>query len=125
MAMAGLNDLEQAVMDKLLDGDHPVLAALREQAARARVSSHECSSAGFFCSFEVSADAAPLPGSTDFELGDVDAAVDGLEHGAGFLLFVRGGRLAALEGYTYEEPWPAEATTFRLTYRQEPRDLNL
>jgi len=125
MAMTGLNDLEQAVLDKLLDGDHPVLVALREQASRARVSSHERSGAGFFCSFEVSADVAPLRGSTDFELGDVEASVDGLEHGAGFLLFVRGGRLAALEGYSYEEPWPTEATNFRLSYRQEPRDLKL
>lgn len=105
MTISGLNDLEQAVLDKLLDGDHPVLMALREQAARARVSSHECTGAGFFCSFEVSADVSPLRGSADFELGDVDASVDGLEHGAGFLLFVRGGRLAALEGYSYEEPW--------------------
>jgi hypothetical protein len=125
MAIAGLNDLEQAVMDKLLDGDHPLLAALRGQAKRARVSSHECSSAGFLCSFELPAESAPLPGAANFELDDVDAAIDGLEHGAGFLLFVRDGRLAALEGYSYEEPWPTGAAIFRLSYRQEPRDLKV
>jgi hypothetical protein len=125
MTMAGLNDLEQAVLDKLLEGDHPVLTALRDQAARARVSSHECSGVGVFCSFEVSADVPSLAAPRDFELGDVDASMDGLEHGAGFLLFVRGGRLAMLEGFSYEEPWPAEARNFQLSYRQEPRDLRL
>jgi hypothetical protein len=125
MTMLRLSDLEQAVLDKLLDGDHPVLTALREQAAHAHVSSREYSGVGFFCSFKVSADVPPLAAPRDFELGDVDASIDGLEEGAGFLLFVRGGRLAMLEGYTYDEPWPAGAADFRLSYRQEPRVLRL
>jgi hypothetical protein len=125
MTMSGLSDLQQAVLDKLLEGDHPVLTALRGQAARARVSSHEHSGVGFFCSFEVPTDVPPLPAPQDFELGDVDASIDGLEEGAGFLLFVRGGRLSVLEGFTYDEPWPAGAASFRLSYRNEPRDLRL
>lgn len=123
--MYTLNEFEQAVLDKLLAGDHEILAGLREQAAHARVTSREQTDSGFYCNFEVPADIPTLNGSPDFELGDVDASVDGLEHGAGFLLFVRNGRISFLEGYSYEEPWPAKVKNFRLRYRAEPRPLPL
>jgi len=67
--------------------------------------------------------APALPTLTDFELGDVDARMDGLEHGAGFLLFVRKGRMTILEGYSYEEPWPKERRNLELSYQREPREL--
>lgn len=123
--MEGLNEFEQAVLDKLLAGSHPVLVALRVQAERARLTSREYTGAGFFCSFEVPSDATLLTSQQDFEFGDVDAVVDGLEHGAGFIIFVRGGCLDNLEGYSYEEPWPEEIHTFKLTYRREPREFQL
>lgn len=121
--MKGLNELEQAVLDKLLAGDHPVLAALRVQAERARVTRRESTGAGFFCDFAVPSDVPPLAATRDFRIGDVNASLDGLEHGAGFVLFVRDGRLAMLEGYTYEERWPREIGNLRLTYQREPREL--
>jgi hypothetical protein len=52
-AMKGLNELEQAVLDMLLSGDHPVLAKLRAQVKHARVISKKLTGVGFFCSFEV------------------------------------------------------------------------
>ena len=123
--MEGLNKFEQAVLDKLLSGSHPVLVALRVQAERARLASREYTGAGFFCSFEVPSGAPLLATQKDFDFGDVDAVVNGLEHGAGFVIYVRGGRLDTLEGYSYEEPWPEEIRTFKLTYQREPRDLRL
>ncbi len=123
MGVTRLNQFEQAVLDKLLAGDHVVLAALRAQAAKARLASREYTGAGFHCSFEVPSE-VPSVAPRDFELGDVDASIDGLEHGAGFLLFVREGRMTVLEGYSYEEPWPGDAKNFNLTYRSEPRDLS-
>jgi len=123
--MEGLNRFEQAVLDKLLDGDHPVLVVLRAQAERARLSSREYTGAGFFCSFDVPPDVPTLAPERDFHFGDVNAVVDGLQYGAGFVLFVRGGRLNTLEGYSYEEPWPIEIRKFKLTYQSEPRALSL
>ena len=120
--MEGLNTLEQAVLDKLLAGDHPVLAVLRAQAQRARVTRREHTGVGFFCDFDVPSDVPRAPHS-DFHLGDVNATLDGLAHGAGFVLFVRNGRLATLEGYTYEESWPKEIRNVKLTYQREPREL--
>jgi hypothetical protein len=123
--MKGLNEFEQAVVDKLLDGDHPTLIALRTQAERAQVIRREYTGTGFFCDFDVPSDLAPLAGPSDFHVGDVNASLDGLEHGAGFVLFVRNGRLAMLEGYTYQEAWPKEVRNLKLTYHREPRELAL
>jgi hypothetical protein len=117
----GLNALEQAVLDKLLAGDHPALATLRTQAAVGRVASRENTGVGFFCDFRVPSNAPRLQG--DFHLGDVDGQLNGLEHGAGFVLFVREGCLELLEGFSYDEPWPEEITSFTLAYRSGQRQL--
>lgn len=122
--MEGLSSLEQAVLDKLLAGDHPVLAALRAQAERSRLKSRKNTGAGFFCIFEVPPE-AQRAGDARFHLGDVNAEVPGLTHGAGFVLFVTQGRLDRLEGYSYDEPWPPAILEFRLQYQHEPRRLEL
>jgi predicted component of type VI protein secretion system len=123
--MKGLNTLEQAVLDRLLAGDLPVLATLRAQAEKARLVNREFSGIGFFCSFEVPPEAPTLEGSSNFELDDVNGTLKGLAHGAGFVLFIRNGRLDMLEGFSYDEPWPQDVGQFTLTYQSEPRKLPL
>jgi len=114
---------EEAVLDKLLAGDDPLLGTLRCQASVARLASREESGVGFFLAFEVPGGAPTLPVPSDFHFGDVTASIDGLQFGAGFVLFVRGGRLDSLEGYSHDEPWPETIRAFELTYLREPRDL--
>ncbi len=121
--MTELTDLEQAVLGKLLEGDNTVLATLREQAGRARLTKRENTGAGFYCDIEVDGDAPTVRG--DFHLGDVQAEIRGLDHGAGFVLFVRDGRINMLEGYTYDEPWPDRVTDFSLRYSDPSRKAEL
>jgi len=123
--MKDLSVLERAVLNLLLSGDSPVLATLRAQAASARVGKRDLSGVGFSCSFEVPPDTARVEGRANFELDDVIATVHGLEHGAGFVLFVRDGQLAMLEGFSYGETWPQEIAQFALAYQREPRELAL
>jgi len=40
------------------------------------------------------------------------ATIDGLQHGAGFLLIVEDGMLDMVEGCTYVEPWPDRSRAF-------------
>jgi hypothetical protein len=122
--MENLTEFERAVLSKLLAGDHPVLTALRVQAQKARLASREYTGAGFFLSFDVPPE-APILATKDFHFGDVNATVDRLQYGAGFVIFVRGGRLDTLEGYSYEEPWPNEIENFKLAYQREPREIEL
>jgi hypothetical protein len=49
--------LVQHLLPLLLEGDHPVLAILREQSRRARIGAIELSGAGFFADIEVPPDA--------------------------------------------------------------------
>ena len=46
------------------------------------------------------------------------------KHGLGFLLYVADGALSALEGYTYDEPWPNELQGLVLAY-SEAQNRNL
>jgi hypothetical protein len=121
--MEKLDILEQAVLDKLLAGEHPALAVLRRQATMARVAGRKNTGVGFFCDFEVDESAPTLLG--DFQIGDVFGELEGLAHGAGFVLFIRDGQLSMLEGFTFDEPWPQQLRGFKLAYQHEPRELLL
>jgi hypothetical protein len=116
-----LNELERAVLTKLLEGEHPLLAQLREQLPHCRVSHRELTGHGFFAYLNV----GDAPGADDVKLrfGDVVAEIDGMLHGAGFLLFVDQGLLTMLEGYGYDDPWPSGIMGFTLKYTYgEKRD---
>jgi len=111
--VAGLNELELAVLEKMLQGDGTTLEVLREQARVMRLQSRELTGVGWFLDFEVPPE-APLVSPPAFEL-DCNAEIEGLRHGAGFVLFVRNGKLEMLEAFTYDEPWPEEVTGFTLS----------
>ena len=120
-----LTSLEERLMKLLLAGDDPVLAMLRCQLRSSRVESRELTGCGFFTYVAVDRSAAEaVAGHPSLRFGDVDAVISGLEHGAGFVLFVEGGYLDNLEGYSYDEPWPAnDITDFELRYTGGVRDL--
>jgi hypothetical protein len=116
-----LTKLEERVMQMLLDGDNDVLANLRKQLGACKVVKREMTGVGFFTKFEVPAH-VPKATQTSFELGDVNGALEGTEHGVGFVLFVKAGTLEMLEGYTYDEPWPERIEGFGLSYDKGQRD---
>lgn len=113
----GLSPLEEAVLEALLAGDHPVLAALRKQIPHATVTSRTMTRVGFFTDLRVPAGANSAPSSkSQLWIGDVFAEIDGLKYGAGFILEVRDGYLSQLEGYSFHEAWPDEVRFFQLAY---------
>jgi hypothetical protein len=112
--MDDLTKLERAVLDMLLAGELPAAEVLRAHVRVGRVAERRMTGVGFFTTFAVPADAPRVHGS--FQLGDVLATIEGLTHGAGFVLWVKDGALGVLEGYTFDEPWPREILEFRLEY---------
>ena len=111
-----LSALERQVLSTLLAADHPVTVALRRQVDQCRVATRELTGHGFFSTLAVADDAVAAPVTrTRFALGDVVARIDGLRHGAGFVLFVKDGVLDLLEGFAYDEPWPETIATFEIT----------
>ena len=109
-----LTTFEKAVLEKLLYGEHPVLENLRFQLKQSRITSREFTGVGFFIHFGV--DTKLVYEDVNFEIGDVDAKIDGVQYGVGFVLFIRQGRLFMLEGYTYDESWPENVTQYALYY---------
>jgi hypothetical protein len=130
MIDANLTPLESKVLEWLLGGDDPVLVALRSQFASASIRSREMTGVGFYLYFSVPANTRKLHEEFDvkprFWFGDVEASIDLLERGAGFVLWIEDGLLACLEGYTYDEEWPEHIGDFSLRYvTGADRDLNL
>ena len=120
--MKELTDLERAVLVKLLEGDHPVLSSLRSQLKASRVIGREFTGVGFFTNLALGENGSERIAG-DLKFGDVIADIDGLRHGAGFLLYVENGALKMLEGYSYDEPWPQKISAFKLSFMQgEERD---
>lgn len=125
MSTEKLTALESAVLEMLLAGPEAEFVTLRQQVAQAGVLVRELSGVGFFCRFRLPVTIARISGSPDFELSDVEAEIPELRHGAGFVLFVRGGQIDMLEGFAYDERWPDNIEDFTLRYQQQPRRLPL
>jgi hypothetical protein len=105
---ASVETLIAVLLPQLLEGPHPALAALREQLGGARVIGVEMTGAGFYADLAVPSD-APLADPPNFAGGHADIILSGAQHGAGCVLFVREGRLATLEGFTYADTWALDA----------------
>jgi hypothetical protein len=107
-------ELVDRLMPLLLGGDHPASAALREQYARAKITTIELTGVGFFVEFEVPPD-APRAAPRNLTGGNVNIHVEGVVHDAGCVLFVRDGVIDMLEGYTYADEWPERPVVISLT----------
>jgi len=106
--------LTERLVPLLLEGVHPALLALREQFLRARVKEVELTGVGFYVDFEVPSD-APLAEPKNISGGDARLTIEGVTYSAGCVLFVRAGRLATLEGYTYgDDTWEENAAVLSI-----------
>lgn len=118
-----LTPLENAVIEALLERTGEPFDIIRQQLAHALVTERRFTGVGFFTNFAVATDAPVRRDLPDMTFGDVGAEFPGLQHGAGFLLFVRDGVVCMLEGFTYDEKWPMNADKFRV-YRHEVTEVN-
>jgi hypothetical protein len=116
VAVEKLSDFERAVLEAGTSGHDPIFAALRDQLEGLRAVSREFTGHGFFTELAVRPGAQPVPGAQDLAIGDLTADLEGLSHGGGFVLFVKQGLLATLEGFAYDEPWPDQPRILRLAY---------
>jgi hypothetical protein len=100
-----LTELEKTVLRYLLQGDSEETRILREQLASSSLESREHTGYGFFTNFKVDG-AAPPCARVNFELGDVTVVLSGQL--CGFILFVREGKIAFLEGFPLGgDEWPS------------------
>jgi hypothetical protein len=110
---AEVRELVDSLVPSLLEGSHPALSALREQFSRSAIGSAELSGVGVFVEFKIPPDER-LAVPSDFTGGSADISLQGVEHGAGCVLFIRAGKLAMFEAFTYDEPWPENSRVVRV-----------
>jgi hypothetical protein len=122
--MTDVSEFETQVMHKLLEYNDSVFNILREQFKVAKVIDRQLTGVGFFLEFYLPADAAIIPAGLSFEINDVVAEIDELKNGAGFVLYVKNGRLATLEGFTFDENWPYVISGYQLLYREKSRNIS-
>ena len=101
-----LTQFEQILLSKFLDGDHPVLATLRAQAATAIVADRAFSPVGVNAYFAISPN-APRTSPRSFDLTDVAFQFEGAENPGPAVLMVRDGALHELMVYNWTDVWPA------------------
>jgi hypothetical protein len=112
-----LTAFERAVITTILRPSHPVMDALRGQLAECQAIEREFTGVGFFTSLTVPSSVPAAPVTRErLHLGEVAASMAGLEHGAGFVLFVDHGRLHLLEGFSNgPESWPDRIADWAVT----------
>ena len=94
----------------LSDIKQPIVAMkLQKQYDNIRVKRRIMTGVGFFTDFEVTDNNWNLDDNLELYLGNIHVEIKGLKHGAGFILFVREGKIKTLEGYCYDEKWPDNA----------------
>lgn len=106
MMLDVFEQFESDVMYKIISENDEISDELVRQYKNAKVVSREFTGFGFYTNFMVSSENLRLKNNFNIEMGNVQAELDGLKYGVGFVLFIRDGFIKSLEGYTYDEPWP-------------------
>ena len=98
--MTQLTDLEVAALQAIFLETPELAPALERQLAASVVIKRENSGAGFFTTMRITDDALAVDSQS--VLGNAThARISELEHGFGFILFMKGGKLHMLEGFAY------------------------
>lgn len=111
------------ILERMLAGDHPVLAELRAQVPAAEVRTAEASEYGTLIDLWVADDAGQLDVAHRFALDDLFGKVEGVEGEVGFQLHVVRGRLKTIEAWVASPGWPAEPTlneSWYVAYDEDP-----
>lgn len=105
-----MNTLQKRMAAALLDGEHPALAALRDQWAAASVKWDSIEDSIYSAHLKIPSTCKPLFTEGRADIRDVHAKISGLATAAELELIIVDGRLRVLRGSTLnDEPWPKNA----------------
>jgi hypothetical protein len=108
--MSELTIFERDIIECLIGGACRQISdsdklALTAQLDAATAVGRELTGAGFYLTLHTAAMSPVFPPGE--KIGGVSARIEGLEHGAGFVLWFKDGLMSMLEGFSYGEAWPA------------------
>ncbi len=123
-----LSLFENEVFQWLINGDDPVLEALRHQFNSAQVKLREYTGVGLFINLIVQKNNKGVDVlfgvKPNFCFGDVRTFIGIQNQELGFLLWITDGYLDFLEAYTYGDvEWPEDLSNFKISYIRGNRDI--
>jgi hypothetical protein len=111
-----LSGLETAVLRLATSGTHADSAALQGQLEAIVAVHRTYTGSGFYLDIEIDhARSHPAVDAPDVAIHGITAEIEGLENGAGFVVSVRDGYLAQVEGFSYDERWPVAPLASRVS----------
>lgn len=119
-----VNDLERWLVEKFLEDPNlkPARKSLRWSAVN--VKSRAMSGVGFLTEFEPSPELKLFGDEVSLRWGDVGARLNAARTETGYLVYVDGGQMTAVEGYTYSgEEWPARVESIEWYDLEDGMDL--
>lgn len=119
--MSSFTEMETAALRAIFAETPSLSPKLRHQLCRATVTKRENTGGGFFTDISVPEDAPSVGRHKVLGLA-THARVEGLEHGLGFVLFLREGRLHQLEGFAWgpESTMPLDLNSLSFEIYKEP-----
>jgi hypothetical protein len=100
--VSGFTLIERAVLNAICEMCATDRIALEAHLATSTILDRRNTGAGFFTDFVVQQASSAAIGGERLRAGPT-AQIDGLEHGMGFILWLKDGYANCLEGYSYEE----------------------
>jgi hypothetical protein len=94
--------LERAVLSAICEMDPEDRSALEAQLSTATFRSRENTGAGFYTRFSVDHESSAAIRGVQLKYGP-PANIDGLNHGMGFILWLKDGYTDCLEGYSFDQ----------------------
>ncbi len=112
-----MNDLfykfENDVMTAIIKKESGISKNLYAQYIHSNVVSREFTGYGFYTTYAVN-QKYKIKTIKNAMLGDINASINDLKHGAGFILYINNGLIDVLECYTYDENFPLNVTRYEL-----------
>lgn len=117
------NELEKTLVEKMLaDASlEPARRSIRWDAVNVR--DRSLTGAGFMTEFNRSAELTVFADDVSLRWGNVGARLNIGRIETGFLVYVDGGQVTAVEGYTYGDEWPSTIDTVEWYELQEGAEL--
>lgn len=107
------NELEQAVLKNMIaDPELKPLSSMNFEAVE--VVDRTFTGAGFLTEFERSKELHLFSDGTSFQWGKIGARLNASKLETGYVVYVDGGYITAVEGYTYGDPWPERVEEIEL-----------
>lgn len=117
-----LTRLERDVIAAFVSRSDPAMDGLRGQLDVCRIKARRFTGVGFFTDIVVPQRLAVAEIGRRV-LSGMNAELDGLQYGAGFLLFIEDGMLDMLEGFTYgDASWPNRIERYTIKSDEEMND---